>query len=225
MTPVCLCCGFVLQGPGAAQRTGRSETWTYHRFGKAGWWGAESWLVMSSAGLWPEQQANRSAITAPYQFALKTRTGCECVSHTFRILAEMDEATDGSCQLTGSFRGGPPRQQNVSLGGAGVDLPECQERPRGKHKKVVFFSWCLLLCCAAAWANFWFADSSELSGDFAPEHDASLWRCMCQLLHLDPAIIDVPPRRPLLFPLAREGWVCVQPSDSATQSSGPVGPT
>ena len=31
--------------------------------------------------------------TAPYQFALKTRAGCECVSHTLRTLAEMDEAT------------------------------------------------------------------------------------------------------------------------------------
>ena len=28
----------------------------------------------------------------------------------------------------------PPSQINVSLRGAGVDLPECQERRRGKHK-------------------------------------------------------------------------------------------
>ena len=41
-------------------------------------------------------------------------------------------------------RGGKPSpaQPNVSLRGAGVDLPECQERHRGKHKgtkKSVFF--------------------------------------------------------------------------------------
>ena len=30
--------------------------------------------------------------------------------------------------------GPPPPQKNVSLRGAGVDLPECQERRRGKHK-------------------------------------------------------------------------------------------
>ena len=36
-----------------------------------------------------------------------------------------------------------PSQKNVSLRGAGVDLPECQERRRGKHKSTkkvsVFF--------------------------------------------------------------------------------------
>ena len=31
--------------------------------------------------------------TSPFLFALKTRAGCECVSHTLRTLSEMDEAT------------------------------------------------------------------------------------------------------------------------------------
>ena len=49
-----------------------------------------------------------------------------------------------------------------------------------------------LLYCAAARANFWLRTvPPELSGDFAREHDASLWRCMCQLLHINPATIDV----------------------------------
>ena len=33
---------FVLQGSGAAQRTGRFEAWTHYRFGKAGWWGSRN---------------------------------------------------------------------------------------------------------------------------------------------------------------------------------------
>ena len=37
-------------------------------------------------------------------------------------------------------------------------------------------AWCLLLYCAAARANFWLRTvPPELSGDFAREHDASLW--------------------------------------------------
>ena len=31
--------------------------------------------------------------TAPYQLALKTRAGSECVAHTLRTLSELDEAT------------------------------------------------------------------------------------------------------------------------------------
>ena len=56
--------------------------------------------------------------------------------------------SEGGPALT-KMRGGggegsppPPSIKNVSLRGAGVDLPECQERHRGKHKgtkKSVFF--------------------------------------------------------------------------------------
>ena len=52
--------------------------------------------------------------------------------------------SEGGPALT-KMRGGVgrvPPQKNVSLRGAGVDLPECQERRRGKHKgtkKSVFF--------------------------------------------------------------------------------------
>ena len=31
--------------------------------------------------------------TAPFQFALKTRAGSECVAHTLRTLSELNEAT------------------------------------------------------------------------------------------------------------------------------------
>ena len=47
-------------------------------------------------------------------------------------------------------------------------------------------AWCLLLYCAAARVNFW-SVPPELSGEFAREHDAGVWRCMCQLLHINPA--------------------------------------
>ena len=30
----------------------------------------------------------------------------------------------------------------------------------------------------------------QLSGEFALEHDAGVWRCVCQLLHIYPATVD-----------------------------------
>ena len=42
----------------------------------------------------PQQIGDRvEEATSPFQFALKARAGCECVSHTLRTLSEMDEAT------------------------------------------------------------------------------------------------------------------------------------
>ena len=87
-------------------------------------------------------------------------------------------------------------------------------------------AWCLLLYCAAARANFWLrtvppelreilrANTTRVRGD------ACVNSCTSTL----PQSMS-PPRRPLLFHWQREGWVCVQPSDSATQPTGPVGPT
>ena len=278
--------------------------------------------------------------TAPYQFALKTRAGCECVSHTLRTLAEMDEATtilsvdgvgafdlisrgammrglvdmpDGAKVLPfvrmfpqgeGGEQGDPLMPLLFSLGQHGALMSVAAELRRGEHifaflddlyvtaqpDRVVDIhhslathlwnqasitlhqgktaiwnqggiyprgchaleeaarredptavvwrgnvllephiqglvvlgvpvgrpeytlamleaksrthnvlldritsvadlqsAWCLLLYCAAARANFWLRTvHPELSGDFAREHDASLWRCMCQLLHINP---------------------------------------
>ena len=77
----------------------------------------------------------------------------------------------------------------------------------GSHPCVISRSaWCLLLYCAAARANFWLRTVlPELSGDFAREHDASLWRCMCQLLHINPATIDVSAKASASLPLAAGG--------------------
>ena len=45
-------------------------------------------------------------------------------------------------------------------------------------------AWCLLLCCAAARANFWLRTvHPEVSGEFAREHDAGVWRCMSTSPH------------------------------------------
>ena len=67
-------------------------------------------------------------------------------------------------------------------------------------------AWCLLLYCAAARVNFWLRSvPPELSGEFAREHDAGVWRCMCQLLHIDPAAVDDSAKAAATLPLAAGG--------------------
>ena len=47
--------------------------------------------------------------------------------------------------------------------------------------------WSLLLYCAAARANFWLRTTNPVHTEaFAQEHDRGVWRCLCQLLHVDP---------------------------------------
>ena len=41
--------------------------------------------------------------TKPFQFALSTRAGCQCVSHVLRTLLEMDEKTSVVSGRCGSF--------------------------------------------------------------------------------------------------------------------------
>ena len=67
-------------------------------------------------------------------------------------------------------------------------------------------AWCILLSCASARANFWLRTvRPDLSGEFAREHDASLWRCMCQLLHVDPAVVADSAKAAASLPLAAGG--------------------
>ena len=67
-------------------------------------------------------------------------------------------------------------------------------------------AWCLLLYCAAARVNFWLRSVPPgLSGEFAREHDAGVWRCMCQLLHIDPAAVDDSATAAATLPLAAGG--------------------
>ena len=52
-------------------------------------------------------------------------------------------------------------------------------------------AWCLLLNCAAARVKYWLRSvNPELSGEFARAHDAGVCRCVCQLLHINPATVD-----------------------------------
>ena len=46
------------------------------------------------------------------------------------------QSGEGPALTKMSGGGGTPPQKNVSLRGAGVDLPECQERRRGKHNTI-----------------------------------------------------------------------------------------
>ena len=72
-------------------------------------------------------------------------------------------------------------------------------------------AWCLLLYCAAAQANFWLRTVLlELSGEFARERDAGVWRCMCQLLHINLATIDDSAKASASLPLSRSE-LCRQP--------------
>ena len=87
-------------------------------------------------------------------------------------------------------------------------------------------AWCILLNCAAARANFWLPTvRPDRSGEFAREHDASLWRCMCQLLHVDPALVADSPRQQRHSHWRRAGWGCGLLSAFAMQPIGPVGLT
>ena len=81
-------------------------------------------------------------------------------------------------------------------------------------------AWCIFLNCAAARANFWLRTMRlDFCGEFAREHDASLWRCMCQLLHVDSAKAEAS------LPWRRAGWGCGLLSAFAMQPIGPVGLT
>ena len=74
--------------------------------------------------------------TAPNQFALKTRAGCECVSHTLRTLAEMDEATTIlSVDGVGAF---DLISRSTMMQGL-VDMPDgargCEPHPTGANRE------------------------------------------------------------------------------------------
>ena len=61
-----------------------------------------------------------------------------------------------------------------------------------------------LLCCSEG--QFLVAVSApELSGEFAREHNAGVWRCMCQLLHINPATVDDSAKAAATLPLAAGG--------------------
>ena len=47
--------------------------------------------------------------------------------------------------------------------------------------------------------------SPELSGEFAREHDAGVWRCVCQPLHINPATVDDSAKAAATLPLAAGG--------------------
>ena len=66
----------------------------------------------------------------------------KCQSEAPAPPPQMSMTTDlPQCQeQRGGGGGDPPAQQNVSLRGAGVDLPECQGQAQGT-KKSVFFFW------------------------------------------------------------------------------------
>ena len=67
-------------------------------------------------------------------------------------------------------------------------------------------AWCVLLYCAATRVNFWLRSvPPELSGEFAREHDAGVWRCLCQLLHISPATVDDSAEAAATLPLAAGG--------------------
>ena len=62
----------------------------------------------SSAGLWLVPWRNKSprveAATAPFQYALKTKAGCECVAHVLQTLTDLDpEATVMSIDGVGAY--------------------------------------------------------------------------------------------------------------------------
>ena len=61
-----------------------------------------------------------------------------------------------------------------------------------------------LLCCSSG--QFLVAVSAPGAlGEFAREHDAGVWRCMCQLLHIDPAAVDDSVEAAAALPLAAGG--------------------
>ena len=64
-------------------------------------------------------------------------------------------------------------------------------------------AWCLLLHCATARVNnFWLRSvPPELSGEFV----RGVWRCMCHLLHINPATVDDSAKAVATLPLAAGG--------------------
>ena len=64
-------------------------------------------------------------------------------------------------------------------------------------------AWVLLSYCAAARANFWLRTTSpEHTEAFAQEHDRGIWRCLCQLLHVDPDSVSPSATAAASFPLS-----------------------
>ena len=67
-------------------------------------------------------------------------------------------------------------------------------------------AWTLLLYCAAARANFWLRTTSPAhTGTFAQEHDTGIWRCLCQLLHVDPDSVPLSAAAAASLPLSLGG--------------------
>ena len=64
-------------------------------------------------------------------------------------------------------------------------------------------AWALLLCCAAARANFWLRTTSPAHTEtFAQEHDRGIWRCFSQLLHVDPDSVPLSAAAAASLPLS-----------------------
>ena len=52
-------------------------------------------------------------------------------------------------------------------------------------------AWLLLLYCAVARGNFWIRTvPPEHVSEFAQAHDAGLWQCLCDILHVDPHAVS-----------------------------------
>ena len=67
-------------------------------------------------------------------------------------------------------------------------------------------AWVLLSYCAAARANFWLRTTSpEHTEAFAQEHDRGIWRCLCQLLHVDPGSVSPSATAAASLPLSSGG--------------------
>ena len=64
-------------------------------------------------------------------------------------------------------------------------------------------AWVLLSCCASSKGQFLDEDDKPRKA-FAQEHDRGIWRCLCQLLHVDPESVSPSAAAPSL-PLSSGG--------------------
>ena len=74
---------------------------------QAQWWGPGSWSETSSGGWWPgplQITKKVEAMTAPFQYALSTKAGCECVAHILQSMTDLDpDTTITSIERVGAY--------------------------------------------------------------------------------------------------------------------------